>query len=179
MGVGDGRGVGPGREHGEVDGQVRRRGEAGWRPLRALVVAEPQLDQVVRPELVLAPAGRGDQQTGIVETDGQVALGGGDQPARAEPSPALEQRLPGRLQVHPAMLRGVTPPSSGQAAMSSCRAGAGSALSSTTTWQSSQRTSVRSGWMVAGPAHQGQSVVMSFAPSLGFDGASLDAGRDS
>ena len=146
------------------------RSEVGARPdgdrCGALIVAEPELDEVVRLELVLAPAGRGDQQPGVVEADGQVALGGGDQPARAEPPSALEQRLPGRLQVHPAMLRGVTPrrrvrprrPAGGVR-------GAGSALSSTTTWQSSQRTSVRSGSMVAGPAHQGQSVVMSFAPS--------------
>ena len=37
-------------------------------------------------ELVLAPAGRRDEQPVRVEPDGQVALAGGDQPARAEPS---------------------------------------------------------------------------------------------
>ena len=65
--------------------------------------------EVVRLELVLASAGWRDEQTGVVDPDRQVALGGRDEPARTEATSAVEQGLPGRLLVHPAMLRGAAP----------------------------------------------------------------------
>jgi hypothetical protein len=75
-------------------------------------VVGPDDDEVVGFELILAPAGRRDEQSRLVEADRQVALPGADEAARPEPSPGSQDRLSGcgGGVVHRGIVRAAEPP---------------------------------------------------------------------
>jgi len=74
VGVHDGGDVGAGGMDREMDGQVGGRTETAPGDRVALWVIEPDDDEILGLQLILANAGRGDQQPIRVEPDGEVAL---------------------------------------------------------------------------------------------------------
>jgi MFS family permease len=85
VGVHDGADVGAGGMDREMDGQVGGRTETAPGDRVALGVIEPDDDEILGLELILANAGRGDQQPIRVEPDGEVALACRDEASRAQP----------------------------------------------------------------------------------------------
>ena len=71
-------------------------------------MAEPDDDEVVGAELVLAQPGRRHEQPVGVEADRQVALAGRDQAARTETSTGRDQPIGGGTAIHRVIVRGET-----------------------------------------------------------------------
>ena len=110
VGVDDRPDVGPCRVDRQVDREIRRRGETGWRACFVVRVIQADDDEVVGRELVLAPAAGRDQQPRGVESDGQVALAGRDEAARPESSPGPNDGLRRDPGLHRGIVRVVVAP---------------------------------------------------------------------
>ena len=96
--------------------------DAAARDRLAVRVAEPDDDEVVRLQLVLAEAGRRHEDAIRVQADGDVALAGRDQPAAAESSPRAQHLLGRRRSgVHRHILRCGSGPSPGGGPMAAGR----------------------------------------------------------
>jgi hypothetical protein len=155
--VGDGADVIASSVGGQVDGKVRGRAEAGRGSRPGLVVSDPDDDDVICRERILAPTGGCQRHALAVESHGEVALARGDQASCAKPAAACEDGVGRRPKVHRRMLRQEVRHPYGYAATS--RAVVGSGAISALRPHRSHDTTVSPSSVVASPAQSGQSIV--------------------